>query len=82
MQRPHLEYQTGRFANSVEVIRLQRTRDDEVTAFLTYMKYPYQTFEPGFRQGHKGYDPRILLDKSVREILAPLVAARLRTQVL
>lgn len=82
MQRPHLEYQTGRFANNVEVIRLQRTRDDEVTAFLTYMKYPYQTFEPGFRQGHKGYDPRILLDKSVREILAPLVAARLRTQVL
>lgn len=82
MRRPHLEYQTGRFSDSVEVVRLQRTRQDEVTAFLTYMKYPYQTFEPGFRQGHKGYDPRILLDKSVREILTPLVKARIRTQVL
>lgn len=82
MRRPHLEYQSGRFSESVEVVRLQRTRQDEITAFLTYMKYPYQTFEPGFKQGYKGYDPRILLDKSVREILAPLVKARIRTQTL
>ena len=81
MRRPHLEYQTGRFSDSVEVVKLQRTRQDEITAFLTYMKYPYQTFEPGFRQGHKGYDPRILLDKSVRQILQPLVKARLQTLV-
>jgi hypothetical protein len=82
MRRPHLEYQTGRFSDSVEVVKLQRTRQDELTAFLTYMKYPYQTFEPGFKQGHKGYDPRILIDRSVREILLPLVKARIRTQVI
>lgn len=81
MSRPHLIYRTGRFSRSVEVVKLTRTRNDEVTAFLTYMKYPYQTFEPGFRQGHKGYDPRILIDKSVRQILQPLVKARLQTLV-
>lgn len=80
MRRPHLQFQTGRFAESVELVRLQQTRQDEITAFLTYMKYPYQTFEPGFKQGHKGYDPRLLLDKSVREVLTPLVKAQIRTQ--
>lgn len=78
MQRPNLRFQTGRFAKSVELKSLSQ-RNNTIQAFLTYMKYPYQTFEPGFAQGHKGYDPRRLIDQSVREIATKLVKARLQT---
>jgi len=79
MHRPHLIYRTGRFARSVQVENLQRDpRTGAVTAFLTYMKYPYQTFEPGYAQGHKGYDPRTLIDKTVREIAVELIKNRLK----
>lgn len=78
MKRPNLEYQSGRFAKSVELKSIDQ-RGASLQAFLTYMKYPYQTFEPGFKQGHKGYDPRRLIDQSVREIATKLVKARLQT---
>lgn len=78
MQRPNLRNQTGRFAKSVELVKVSQ-RGKAIQAFLTYMKYPYQTFEPGFKQGHKGYDPRRLIDQSVREIATKLVKARLQT---
>jgi hypothetical protein len=79
MERPHLEYQTGRFANSVAVNRITKTREGAVQVFYTYMKYPYQTFEPGYRQGHKGYDPRILIDKSIRDLITPYLRNSLMT---
>ena len=78
MERPNLHNQTGRFARSVELVKISQ-RGQSIQAFLTYMKYPYQTFEPGFKQGHKGYDPRRLIDQSVREIATKLVKARLQT---
>lgn len=78
MERPNLRNQTGRFARSVELVKVSQ-RGQSVQAFLTYMKYPYQTFEPGFKQGHKGYDPRRLIDQSVREIATKIVKARLQT---
>lgn len=78
MERPNLRNQTGRFARSVELIKVSQ-RGQSIQAFLTYMKYPYQTFEPGFKQGHKGYDPRRLIDQSVREIATKIVKARLQT---
>lgn len=78
MQRPNLNYQTGRFAKSVELKSLSQ-RNSTIQAFLTYMKYPYQTFEPGYAQGYKGYDPRRLIDQSVREIARKAVTARLQT---
>lgn len=80
MERPNLENQTGRFARSVELKSISQ-RSNTLQLFLTYMKYPYQTFEPGFKQGHKGYDPRRLIDQSVREIATKLVKARLQTVV-
>ncbi len=73
-----LKYQTGRFANSVQVERLSQSREGMITAFYSYMKSPYQTFEPGFKQGSKQKDPRLLISKSVREIAAGLVGNRLR----
>lgn len=78
MKRPNLEYQTGRFSKSVQLKSITQ-RQNSIQLFLTYMKYPYQTFEPGFAQGHRGYDPRRLIDQSVREIATKLVRARLQT---
>jgi hypothetical protein len=74
-----LNYRTGRFADSVRVTRLARTKEDEVTAFYTYMKYPYQTFEPGFAQGQIATrDPKLLISKSIRDIAKDIVTARLK----
>lgn len=74
-----LNYRSGRFADSVRVERLARSKEDEITAFYTYMKYPYQTFEPGFKQGNiPTRDPKILISKSMREIAKELVTARLK----
>jgi len=43
------------------------------------MKNPYQTFEPGFRQGSPtSRDPKLLISQSIREIAASKVGNRLR----
>ena len=79
MHRPFLEYKTGRFADSTEVSYITQGRSGALTMYYTYMKYPYQTFEPGFVQGHKGYDPRPLIAKSIREIATGLVSEKFRS---
>lgn len=73
MGRPELIWRTGRFANSVQIIGLTATRNQAVQATYSYMLYPYQTFEPGFAQGHKGYDPRRLISKAIRSMLAEVM---------
>jgi len=78
MTRPALQNQTGRFAESVKVERLSQSREGMLSAFYSYMKSPYQTFEPGFNQGSKARDPKALIGKSIREIAAGLVGNRLR----
>ena len=80
MKPPALVNRTGRFANSVNVTNLQFTREGQLTAFYTYMKYPYQTFERGYRQGNQYRDPRLLIDKSIREVAATYVHARFNIQ--
>lgn len=64
-----LRYRTGRFSNSVKVLGLAATKSQAVNLTYTYMLYPYQTFEPGFKQGHLGLDPRTLIDKSIRMLM-------------
>lgn len=77
-----LNYRTGRFANSVKVERLSESRAGMITAFLSYMKYPYATFSKGGRQQYpRSRDPKTLISKSVREIAATLVTNRLRTLI-
>jgi len=78
MHRPYLINRTGRFAESVYIKNLTVRRDGSVEAFLSYMHYPYQTFEPGYAQGSKGYDPRPLIEQSFRELAESLVVNRLR----
>jgi hypothetical protein len=75
-----LNYRTGRFASTVKVDRLSLSREGMITAFYSYMKNPYQTFEPGFKQGlPKSRNPRLLIAKSIREIAAIKVGNRLRS---
>lgn len=74
-----LNYRTGRFARSVQVDKLLLDRDASITAFYTWMKHPYETFSPGFKQGHiKSRDPVVLIGKSIREIAETIVRNKLK----
>jgi hypothetical protein len=74
-----LNYRTGRFAGSAKVESMSQSRQGMITAFYSYMKNPYQTFEPGFRQGSpKTRDPKLLISQSIREIAATRVGNQLR----
>ena len=74
-----LNYRSGRFAKSAKVERLVQSKSGLITAFYTYMKYPYQTFEPGYAQGSpSSRNPRLLISKSIREVAAEQVSSRLR----
>jgi hypothetical protein len=39
----------------------------------TYMKMPYQTFEPGYKQGNTQRDPRKIIGESVRAIAQSII---------
>ena len=74
-----LNYRTGRFAASAAVQRITQSREGMLTAFYTYMKYPYQTFEPGFKQGSPASrNPKLIISKSIRELATTLVTNKLR----
>lgn len=74
-----LNYRTGRFAASAKVERLSESRAGLITAFYSYMKNPYQTFEPGFKQGSpKTRDPKLLIGNSIKEIAATVIGNRMR----
>lgn len=74
-----LNNRTGRFASSAQVERLTVSKQGMITAFYSYMKSPYQTFEPGFAQGSpQTRDPKLLIGKSIREIAAASMANKLR----
>ena len=78
-----LNYRTGRFAESVKLERLTISREGMISAFYSYMKNPYQTFEPGFAQGIPGTrSPKTLISRSIREIAATKVHNRMRTVLL
>ena len=77
--RDILNYRTGRFAKSAEVQRITRSKEDMLTIFYTYMKYPYATFSAGGEQQYpKSRDPKLLIAKSIREIAGTTVANRMR----
>lgn len=80
MGDPRLNYQTGRFATSVQITDINITPQGFPSVGYTYQKYPYQTFEPGFAQGDQDRDPRRLIDLSIREIAAGLAVGRLYTR--
>jgi hypothetical protein len=80
MQSPRLNYQTGRFANSVKITDVIMTPQGFPSVGYTYQKNPYQTFEPGFAQGDPDRDPRKLIDMSIRELAAKFAIGRFYTR--
>ena len=77
--RTVLNLRSGRLAESAKVERLSESRAGMITAFYSYMKNPYATFSDGGRQQNpKTRDPKLLISKSIREIIAQQVGNRLR----
>jgi len=73
MTSPALNYRTGRFAQSVEAEDVMVGPRGGLQVNYTYMKNPYQTFEPGFRQGSTYRDPRKIIGESIREIAQSII---------
>ena len=80
MRSPSLEFRTGRFASGVRVTDVVQTRRGFPSFGYTYEKNPYQTFEPGYKQGDTDRDPRKLIDTSIREIAATMAIGRFYTR--
>jgi hypothetical protein len=78
-RRDILNYQSGRFAESVKVERLSESRMGMITAFYTYMRNPYATFSGGGRQQFpRSRDPKLLISRSIRDIAKSVVTNQLR----
>ena len=79
MEPPALQYRgignprqgTGPFNTGVRVTSITQNKKvaGGVNVNYTYEKYPYQTFEPGFKQGSILRDPRKLIQESIRDIM-------------
>ena len=65
---PTLQFRTGRFANSAEVENVNIGPRGGVGVDYTYMRDPYETFEPGNKQGSTYRDPRRIIGQSIREL--------------
>ena len=76
MKLPRLQNRTGRFRNSAEVTNVMMGPRGGTHIEYTYMKNPYQTFEPGGRQGSVNRDPRRLIGGTVREIAQEIMGQR------
>lgn len=75
-----LNYQSGRFARTVSINRITLGRTGYATIFYDWMKYPYETFSPGFAQGNiRTRDPKLLISKSIREIAADLISNKFKS---
>ncbi len=73
MGRPALENQTGRFSDSVQLLRLQQARKF-THAHYTYLLSPYETFEnTGDTRWPTGYNPKPLIEESIRDLAAGAV---------
>lgn len=69
---------TGQFLNSVKSVRVISDAKGMLTAFYTYMKYPYATFSKGGKQYSKKRDPNVLISKSIMEIAKEAAIKRLK----
>jgi len=67
-----LKYRTGRFAQSTYVTDVSILNNTPNIRY-SYMLHPYQTFEPGFAQGSESRDPKILIEKSIRQIVSSMI---------
>ena len=75
MGSPALNYQTGRFAESVKVLSITPSMGTSGIIQYAYRKDPYQLYE-----GDGMRDPRLLIDKTLREQAAELALGKFTTQ--
>jgi len=82
MQEPALVNRTGTFASSVKVTEIQKTPKGFPSIGYTYKRDPYEVFEVGSgnTRATPERDPRILIDKSIREIAAQFAIGRFYTR--
>ena len=76
MIEPALRFRTGRFANSAEVTNVRIGPRGGTEIQYTYQRDPYETFEPGNKQGSTQRDPRRLIGSTVREIAQQMVGKK------
>jgi len=85
-RRDILNYRTGRLAASAKVTTLSESRQGMITAFYSYMKYPYATFSGGPPVGRQSVprsrDPKLLISTSIRQIAQQVVGNNLRAVAL
>ena len=74
MGRPGLENQTGRFAESAQVVNANAL-GNHIHMDYSYQQQPYRVFENG-DQYPTGYDPRPLIEKSIRELAAAQIETK------
>lgn len=82
MKVPALENRSGRFAESVEVTDISKTPKGFPSIGYTYARDPYQVYEGGSAnpRATPERDPRILIDRSIREIAAEYAMGRFYTR--
>ena len=80
MGPPRLTNRTGRFASSVKVTDIQETAQGFPSIDYTYQRNPYETFEQGNARGSQDFDPRSLIDFSIREIATQFAMGRFYTR--
>ena len=68
MTAPALQFRTGRFANSARVENVNIGPRGGTHIDYTYMRNPYETFEPGNKQGSTQRDPKKIIGASIREL--------------
>lgn len=79
MKPPALQNRTGRFSNSVKIVEATYTTQGYPSFGYTYQKDPYQVFEPSLGNASwssQERDPKRLIDRSIREVAAQLMAGR------
>ena len=82
MKSPALNYQTGRFAESVQVTDISTTAKGFPSVGYTYQRDPYEVFEAGSgsRFADSNRDPRKIIDASIREIARNMAIGRFFTR--
>ena len=79
MRPPALRNRTGRFRQSAEVTNVNIGPRGGTQIDYTYMRSPYETFEPGGDMGSRNRDPRKIIGESVREIAMRLTGNKFIT---
>jgi len=79
MQPPALRNRTGRFRQSAEVTNVTIGPRGGTDIDYTYMRDPYEVFEPGGKMGSRNRDPRKLIGGTIREIATQITGNKFIT---